>query len=64
MKVILEGKVPLIMGRTSLVQTNCARKTDGGLRPTAVGNTFRRFSAKRAGYHVFESGQQDTEIDK
>ena len=30
---------------------------DGGLRPIAVGNTFRRLSPKCAGYHVFESRQ-------
>ena len=33
------------------------KKPDGGLRPIAVGNTFRRLSAKCAGYHVFESRQ-------
>ena len=33
------------------------KKPDAGLRPIAVGDTFRRFSFKRAGYHVFESRQ-------
>ena len=30
---------------------------DGGLRPIAVGNTFRRLSAKCAAYHCFKSRQ-------
>ena len=38
-------------------ETNCAKKPDGVLRPIAVGNNFRRLSAKCAGYHVFESRQ-------
>ena len=33
------------------------KKPDGGLRPVVIGNTFRRLSAKCAGYHVFESRQ-------
>ena len=33
------------------------KKPDGGLRPIAVGNTFRRLSAKCIGYHIFESRQ-------
>ena len=32
-------------------------ETNGGLRPIAAGNTFRRLSTKCAGYHVFESRQ-------
>ena len=36
---------------------NCAEKPDGRLPPIADGNTFRRLSAKYAGYHVFESRQ-------
>ena len=47
--------------RTSTVllwcETNYAKKSNGGHRPIAVGNTFRRLSAKFAGYHVFESRQ-------
>ena len=33
------------------------KQPNGGLRPIAVGNTFRRLSAKCAGYHVSESRQ-------
>ena len=33
------------------------KKPDRGLRPIAVGKTFRRLSAKCAGYYVFESRQ-------
>ena len=38
-------------------EINCAKKPDGGLRPIAVSNTFRRLSAKCPGYHVFKSRQ-------
>ena len=33
------------------------KKPNGGLRPIAVSNTFRRLYAKCAGHHVFESRQ-------
>ena len=56
--VFLEGKVPFELQpyffSAKLIALN---KPDGGLRPIAVGNTFRRFSSKCAGYHVFESRQ-------
>ena len=42
---------------TNWCETNCAKKTEGGLRPIAVGNAFRRLSANCAGYHAFESRQ-------
>ena len=53
--VILEGKTPFelrpyFFGPKLIALKNFHR----GLRPTAVGNTFRRLSAKCAGYHVFE----------
>ena len=56
--VILEGKVPFeyrpyFFGAKLIA----LKKPDGGLRPIAVGNTFRRLSAKCAGCHVFESRQ-------
>ena len=56
--VILEGKVPFehrpyFFGAKLIA----LEKPDGGLRPIAVGTTFRRLSAKGAGYHVFESRQ-------
>ena len=58
MNVILEGKVPFelqpyFFGRKLIA----LKKPDEALRPIAVGNTFRRLSAKCAGYHVFESRQ-------
>ena len=54
--MIFEGKVPFelrpyFFGPKLIAQ----KKPDGGLRPIAVGNTFRRLSAKCTGYHVFES---------
>ena len=56
--VILEGKVPFELRPNFFgAKLIALKKPDGGLRPIAVGNTFRRFSAKRAGYHVFESLQ-------
>ena len=33
------------------------KKSDGGLRSIAVGNTFRRLSAKCTGFHNFQSRQ-------
>ena len=56
--VILEGKVPFedrpyFFGAKLIA----LKKPDGGLRPIAVGNTFRQLSAKCARYHVFESRQ-------
>ena len=56
--VILEGKVrfelrPYFFGAKLIA----LKKPDGGLRPIALGNTFRRVSAKCGGYHVFESRQ-------
>ena len=58
MNVILEGKVsfelrPYFFGANLIA----LKKSDGGLCPIAVGNTFRRLSAKCAVYHVFESRQ-------
>ena len=58
MNVILEGKAsfelrPLFFGAKLIA----LKKLDGGLRPIAVGNTFRRLSAKCAEYHVFKSRQ-------
>ena len=47
---ILEGKVPLELRPYFFgAKLSALKKTDGGLRPIAVGNTFRRLSAKRAG---------------
>ena len=47
--------------RTSAILFWCKKialkKPVGGLRPITVDNTFRRLSAKCAGYHVFESRQ-------
>ena len=57
-KVILEGKVPFELRPYFFGSKLIAlKKPDGGLRPIAVGNTFRRLSAKCAGYHVLESRQ-------
>ena len=56
--VTLEGKVPFELRPYFFGAKLIALKTpDGGLRPLAVGNTFRRLSAKCTGYHVFESRQ-------
>ena len=56
--VILEGKVPFELRSYFFgVKLIALGKPDGRLRPIAVGNTFRRLSAKCAGYHVFESRQ-------
>ena len=55
-KVILEGKVPFELRPYFFgAKLIALKKLDGGLRPIAVGNTFRRLSANCAGYHVFES---------
>ena len=56
MNVIPEGKV-LFELRTYFFGAKiiALKKPDGGLRPIVIGNTFRRLSAKCAGYHVFES---------
>ena len=56
--VILEGKVPFELWPYFFgAKLIALKKPDGGLRPIAAGNTFRRLSAKCAGYHVFESRQ-------
>ena len=56
--VILEGKVPSELRPYFFgAKSNALKMPDGRLRPIAVGNTFRRLSAKCAGYHVFESRQ-------
>ena len=56
--VIIEGKVPFELRPYFFVAKLIAlKKHDGGLRPIAVGNTFRRLSAKCAEYHVFEARQ-------
>ena len=56
--VILEGNIPLELRPYFFGAILIAlQKTDGVLRPIAVGNTFRRLPAKYAGYHVFESRQ-------
>ena len=56
--VIIEGKEPfqlqLYFFGAKLI---ALKKPDGGFCPIAVGNAFRRLSAKCAGYHVFESLQ-------
>ena len=39
------------------MRINGAKKPNRGIRPVAVGNTFRQVSANRARYHVFESRQ-------
>ena len=63
--VILDGKVPFEL-RPYLFGAKliALKKFDGGLRPIAVGNTFRWLSAKYAGYHVFEHVKRDMVIDK
>ena len=56
--VILEGKEPFELQPYFFgAKLIGLKKTDGGLCPIAVGNTFRRLSAKCAGNHVFESCQ-------
>ena len=58
MNVILEGKVPFELRLYFIgAKLIALKKPGGGLRPIAVGNTFRQLSAKIAGYHVFESRQ-------
>ena len=55
-KVILEGNVPFELRPYFFgAKLSALKKPDGGLRPIALGNTFRRISAKCDGYHVFES---------
>ena len=57
--VILEGKVPSELRPYFFGAKVIALKMpDGRLRFIAVGNIFRRLSAKCAGYHVFESRQE------
>ena len=46
--------------RTSLI---ALKKPNEELRPIAVSNTFRRLSAKCAGYHSSNHVKQDMEID-
>ena len=56
--VILEGKVPFELRPYFFdAKLIALKKPNRGLRPIAVGNNFRGFSAKCAGYHVFESRQ-------
>ena len=56
--MILEGKVPFELRPYFFgAKLIALKKPDGELRPIAVGYTFRRLSAKCAGYHVFESRQ-------
>ena len=56
--VILEGKVPFQLRSYFFgAELIALKKPDGGLRPIAVGNTFRRLSAKCTGYHISESRQ-------
>ena len=56
--MIFEGKVPFELRPYFFgAKLIALKKSDGGLRPIAVGNTFRRLSAKCARYHVFESRQ-------
>ena len=45
-KVILERKVPFEHRPYSLVEINCAKKPDEGLRPIALGKSFRLFVSK------------------
>ena len=57
-KMILERKVPVELRPYFFgAKLIALKKTDGCFRSIAVGNTFRRLSAKCAGYHVFESRQ-------
>ena len=63
--VILEGKVPFELRPYSFgAKLIALKKPDGGLRPIAVGNTFRRLSAKCAGTMSSNHVKQDMEIDK
>ena len=56
--VILERKVPFELRPYFFgAKLIALKKPDGGLRPIAVGNTFRRLSAKGASYNVFETRQ-------
>ena len=56
--VILEGKVPFELRPYFFgAKLIALKKPDGRPRLIAVGNTFRRLSAKCAKYHVFESRQ-------
>ena len=56
--VILEGKLPIELRPYFFgAKLIALKKSDKGLRPIAVVNTFRRLSAICAGYHVFESRQ-------
>ena len=56
--VILEGKVPFELRPYFFgAKLIALKKPDGGPRPIAVGNTFRRLSAKCAGNHGFELRQ-------
>ena len=56
--VIQEGKVPFELRPYFFgAKLIALKKLDRGLRSIAVGNTFRRLSAKCAGNHVFESRQ-------
>ena len=58
MNVILDGKVPFELRPYFFgAKLIALKKPDGGIRPIAVGNIFRRLSAKCAEYHVFESRQ-------
>ena len=58
MNVIPEGKVPFELRPYFLgAKLFALKKPDGGHRLLTVCNTFRRLSAKCAGYHVFESRQ-------
>ena len=56
--VILEGKVPFEFWPYFFGAKLIALKNRQYFRPIVVGNTFRRLSAKCAGYHVFESRQE------
>ena len=58
LSVVFEGNVPselwpYLFGATLIA----LKKPDGGHRLVAVGNSFRRMSAKCARYHVFKSRQ-------
>ena len=63
--VNLEGKVPFELRPYFFLAKLIALETpDGGLRPIAVGNTFRRLSAKCAGCMSSNHVSQDTEANK
>ena len=56
--VILERNIPFKLRPYFFgAKLIALKKPDGGLRPISIGITFRRLSAKCAGYHVFESRQ-------